>query len=448
MIELQVLNYLLDSKDTSLISLNNLDKRYFSEYSSEWNYIYNHYKEYGNIPDKETFVNIFPDFDIASVQESPDYLISELFKEYQKNQLAITFNGVREKLINGDLEGAMALYQNSYDKVATGISIHCTDLLKDVDRYNKYIEKTQSTSKYYVHTGFKELDYALADNEMQGGWDREEELAVIIARTNQGKSWFLIKAAAAAVEQGLNVGIYEGEMSAAKVGYRFDTLVSHISNGSIVHGNKIIQSDYEKYIEGLPTRYKGSLKVLTIEDIKGPAGVNALRAFIEKENLDILFVDQYSLLEDDRQAKNPVERMSNIAVDMKNLQMLKRIPIIAVSQMNRNKNEDGTDDIDSTQIAQSDRIGQNATTIIGINRDKKDKSLMHVHLVKLRDSGGVGDTLSYIVDFNVGKFIYIPEEKKSAGVENVNKENSPAAQTEDAHRYDVATEDNGEDNFV
>ena len=53
--------------------------------------------------------------------------------------------------------------------------------------------------------------------------------------------------------------------------------------------------------------------------INGPAGVSALRAFIEKEKLDILFVDQHSLLEDDRKAKNPVDKAANISRDLKNL---------------------------------------------------------------------------------------------------------------------------------
>ena len=142
--------------------------------------------------------------------------------------------------------------------------------------------------------------------------------------------------------------------------------------------------------------------------INGTAGVSALRTFIEKEHLDILFIDQHSLLEDDRHAKNPIERAANISKDLKNLQVLKRIPIIAVSQQNRTKNDDDSDNIDTTQIAQSDRIGQDATIIIGITRDKKDNSLMTLHVVKSRDSV-VGSKITYKVDFNLGTFQYINE---------------------------------------
>lgn len=402
MISNQVINYILDTKDTSLIVLNNLTDKYFPDYKKEFDFILDHLNKYGNIPDKETFVNAFPNFDLVRVSETPNYLIEELFKEYQTSKLAQTFNSVRKLLIDGDVDKAVNLYQKAYEEINTSVALNTVDILKDTSRYEAYEERTTNFDKYYVRTGFPELDAIL------GGWDREEELAVIIARTNKGKSWINLKMALAAAEQGLTVGIYSGEMSERKVGYRIDTLLQHIPNSALIHGSISVRDDYKTYIENLPNRLKGSIKVLTPNMINGSAGVNALRAFIEKDKLDILFIDQHSLLEDDRGAKNPVERASNISKDLKNLQVLKRIPIIAVSQQNRTKNDDDSDTIDTTQIAQSDRIGQDATVIIGITRDKKDSSLLTLHLVKSRDSA-VGNKLTYKVDFNLGTFQFIKE---------------------------------------
>ena len=408
MIQNQVLNFLLNTKDSSLIILNNLDKRYFSEYPNEWLFIDNHFKQYGNIPDKETFISHFPDFELVNVEESPSYLISELFKDYQKKQLVKAFNNVAQNLNDGSLDKALDEFKYSYDNISrAGISLQCVDILKDTSRYDDYVERTKDHDKYFIKTGFKELD------DIIGGWDREEELATIIARPGVGKSWLLIKFALAAVEQGLKVGLYSGEMSEKKVGYRFDTLVQHVANGSLVHGNVDAKIDYTNYINDLSERFEGSLKVLTPAMINGPAGVRVLRAFIEKEKLDILFIDQHSLLEDDNHAKNPVEKAANISKDLKNLQVVKKIPIIAVSQMNRTKNDDGSDLINLTQISQADRIGQDSTCVIGIDRDKKDRDLMRLHLVKLRDNGEVGKCLSYITNLNLGKFIFVPEEEKT-----------------------------------
>lgn len=398
MVQEQIINYIIDTKDTSLIILNRLDDSFFPAYKSEWNYILNHFNTYGSIPDKESFLASFPDFDLIKVTEPIQYLIDEIYKEKQNNQLAATFNKVRKLLIENKTEEALDTYKKAYEDLTCGVALSSIDILKDTSRYDAYIERLQSFDKYYVRTGLPELDSII------GGWDREEELATIVARTNVGKSWLLLKFAVAAAEQGLNVGIYSGEMSERKVGYRIDTLIQHISNGALVHGSSNIQADYKTYIDNLPNRFKGSIKVLTPKMINGAAGVSALRAFIEKDKLDILFIDQHSLLEDDRKARNPVERASNISKDLKNLQVLKRIPIISVSQQNRASTDTG---VGTEHVAQSDRIAQDSTIILFFERHKDDKSLLDIELVKSRDS--VNDKkLTYRVDFNKGEFIYIP----------------------------------------
>jgi replicative DNA helicase len=412
MIQEQVLNHIIDSKDSSLIILNRLDDSFFPNYKNEWNYIVNHFNTYGNIPDKETFLASFPDFDLINVNEPTQYLIDELYKEHQTNQLAETFNKVRKLLIDGEIDKAVDLYKKAYEKLSSNIPLSSVDILKDTSRYDDYLDRLGSFDKYYVRTGLPELD------AMIGGWDREEELGTVVARTNSGKTWLLLKFALSAAQQGLNVGIYSGEMSEKKVGYRIDTLLQHLSNGALIHGSSTVQNDYKTYIENLPSRLKGNIKVLTPKMINSPAGVTALRAFIEKDNLDILFIDQHSLLEDDRKARNPVERASNISKDLKNLQVLKRIPIISVSQQNRSSTENG---VGTEHIAQSDRIAQDSTIILFLERHKDDNSLMDIDLVKSRDTVN-GKKLTYKIDFNLGEFTYIPGEEKVGDKTNVDFE--------------------------
>ena len=394
-----MINYCLDTKDSSIIIMNRLDESFFPNCKAEWNYITTHFNKYGNIPDKETFLASFPEFELMHVSEPIQYLIDELYKEHQSNQLAETFNKVRKLLLEGKTEDAVALYRKSYEEISTGTALNSVDILKDTSRYDDYVDRLQSFDKYYVRTGFAELDSII------GGWDREEELATIVARTNTGKSWLLLKFAVAAAEQGLNIGIYSGEMSEKKVGYRIDTLISHISNGALIHGSASVQNEYKTFIDNLPKMLKGSIKVLTPKMINGPAGVTALRAFIEKDKLDMLFIDQHSLLEDDRKAKNPVEKASNISKDLKNLQVLKRIPIISVSQQNRSSTDNG---VGTEHVAQSDRIAQDSTVILFFERQKDDPSVLTIDLVKSRDSEN-NKKLKYKIDFNTGTFNYIDD---------------------------------------
>ena len=422
MVQLQVLNSIIDSKDSSILLMNNLNEEFFSDYPNEFGFIKRHLMEYGKIPDKVSFLDKFPEFELLEVNEPTSYLLTELYKDRNTRFLAKTFNSIRKLIGEGKTEEAMKLYSNASAELATAVPLETVDLLNDTSRFDDYVEKCNDFSRYYVRTGFKELD------ELIGGWDRNEELATIAARPGVGKSWILLMVAKAALEQGLRVGIYSGEMSERKVGYRFDTLVSHISNSALTRGYETVRNDYRGYIDSLNSRFRGCLKVLTPAMINGPAGVNALRAFVEKEKLDILCVDQHSLLEDDRGARNPVERAANISKDLKNLQVLKKIPIIAVSQQNRASTETG---VGTANIAQSDRISQDSTVILFL---EQKENIMTMTLAKARDATN-NKKLHYAVDFDKGIFQFVPSE-----------DDDPTSCEELKNEYDGVTS-GGEDVF-
>lgn len=182
MIQLQALNYILNSKDSSIITLNSLTDEFFSDYKNEFNYIKDHLDRYQNIPDKETFLSQFPNFDIIAVNEKPNYIVDELYKDRNTRLMAQTFNKVRDLLIDKKVDQAMSLYSNAASQITSAIHLDCVDITKDTSRYDNYVDRCRDFSKSYVKTGFPELDKII------GGWDRNEEYATIVARSNVGKS--------------------------------------------------------------------------------------------------------------------------------------------------------------------------------------------------------------------------------------------------------------------
>lgn len=402
--QFQILNKILQTKDYSLITLNNLTADHFFNYKAEYEFIKAHYDTYHTIPDRLTFLNSFPEFVIQDVNEPDSYLVEQLYSDYNQSYLASRLNYLKKLLEADDTAGAMQYFTESLDKLHIGSALQCTDIMTDTSRYDRYLDMIANQSRYFISTGFPELDKIIT------GIDRRNENMVIAARTGVGKSWLLLTIAAAASRQGLTVGIYSGEMSVDKVAYRIDTLLGKIDNRKISRGDLYYKDHYKNYLDGLKCSNYGAIKVLTPNDIAGPATVDALQAFVEKEHLDILFIDQYSLLEDNSRAKVAHEKVANISKAVKNLQVLKQIPIISVSQLNRTKNEDKTQD--TTQIALSDRIGQDATIILMLdkqdNEDPNHKGSYKVtlNLVKSRD-GGDGRKLEYLWDFNTGVYKYI-----------------------------------------
>lgn len=397
--QLQILNLLLNKKDTSLLSI--LDSKQFSQYKNEFNFISNHYKQYQQIPDIQSFLKVFPDFEVIQVTESKEYLLKTLNNEYNEEFLAKTFNNIRDLLLKGKTEDAMTVLSKAASRADSSKQFEALDILTDISRYDEYIDKCNNFEDHFVSTGFKELDASFG-----GGIDRDNAYFVISARPGVGKTLVMVKFITAAVQKGLRVGLYEGEMTANKIAGRFDTMISHISNSAINHGGSHVANKYKTYLEELRKNTKGDFFVLTRDMIReDKMTVDVLRSFVDKYELDMLFVDQISLLDSTSWSSKSFEQVAEISRDLKKLQVQKHIPIVVASQQNRDKIEDGS--FAGTQnISMSDRIGQDATEVIYIS--KKD-NIMTFNIAKARD-GCKKYTMSYDVNIDKGEFTYIPDE--------------------------------------
>ena len=82
MIALQILSKILATSDNSIVEDNLLTEEYFVGYENEYNFIQEHLKEYGNVPDKATFLAKFPDIELVEVTESDRYLVDTVREEY------------------------------------------------------------------------------------------------------------------------------------------------------------------------------------------------------------------------------------------------------------------------------------------------------------------------------------------------------------------------------
>ena len=175
-IQLQVINKILQTGDTSVLLMNNLTDEFFSDYKNEFEFIKEHINKYGNCPDMTSFVSKFPDFDIIQVNETISYLVDELYTDRNRRKLAKIFNRVRDLLNQDRTEEAMTLYTNAASDIVQSSHLETVDIFHNTSRYDDYVERCNDFDKFYVKTGFKELD------DLIGGWDRNEELATIVAR--------------------------------------------------------------------------------------------------------------------------------------------------------------------------------------------------------------------------------------------------------------------------
>ena len=155
MVQLQVLNKILGSKDMSIIIENNLDKSFFTEFPNEFTFIYNHYTTYGIVPDVETFVSNFKEFKTLDVHEDDNYLLEELYKEKNTRDLAYNFNIVRKLINDRKYDEALEQFKRASETIKQDRVIKPVDIFRDLGRYDEYLDKSTNFSKYFIKKNIK-----------------------------------------------------------------------------------------------------------------------------------------------------------------------------------------------------------------------------------------------------------------------------------------------------
>ena len=303
MIQLQFINKILDEHSLSMATLNNITEEYFSEYVKEFAFISNHHSKYGKVPDKETFIERFPDFNFIVVDESPTYLVDALQEDFIYRKSLEVFRDVNLEMTEGDSRKAVELLLSRMPDLTAKLNVEAVDVLHEGAkiRFEEYCDKGNDIKKYFVSTGLLELDNLI------GGWSKANDLVAICARPGIGKSWMLDYFLYNAAKDGLTVALYSGEMSESQVGYRIDTFMSNISNFKLSKGYNDIFDDYQQHIKNIQD-LPGKLLVCTPKTLGGVATVPKLKAFCERYKVDILGVDQYSLLDDARHNRQRNEK--------------------------------------------------------------------------------------------------------------------------------------------
>lgn len=405
MVALQILSKCLATGNIDLIEDNQLSVDYFSGYEDEWQFIVNHYKQYGNTPDNETFLSKFPNDELVQVTESDKYLVDAIREEHLF-QLSVPVVQKIAKLLNTDANAAVEYMLSATKQLQPNYNLGGIDIVSQAQqRYNEFTERKQHQEEYFFTTGFPELDDAIH------GIQRYEEFLLIYARTNMGKSWVLEKILTHIWEIGFDVGYISPEMGASSIGFRFDTLFKQFNNRALVWGkNEVSNEEYKAYIDELVQR-KNKFIVATPNDFDRRITVSKLRNWIKQYNLQAIAIDGITYLTDERgkRGDNKTTALTNISEDLMSLSMELKVPVLAVVQANRSgvigKDEDNDDLPELESIRDSDGISFNATKVISLRQNKDGDLLMQI---KKHRNGIVGTKISYHWNPNIGEFISVP----------------------------------------
>lgn len=416
-VQRQILNKILDSENYDIVKDNNLTLANFPDYQEEFEFIDSYYNKYGATPTIETVLNNFPNFNTIKVTESDTFLIEQL-ESGEDFRLAKGILETGADLAKKDPKEAIRYLaqQAKTLEIKSLNTVMGVDIISQAkDRLNTFLDRNVDND--FTTTGFKELD------EILSGFHFGEELVTVFARTNEGKSFLLIKMLEAIFNQGHRVGLLTPEMSAERVGYRFDSADGGFSNKGLIRGDRAEEAEYKEYINNL-SRGSGFNVVVRKDFPNKKVTVSAIRDWAITNNLEAIGIDGIAYMTDERPnyRDNESDRLGHIADDLMDLSTELGIPIIIVVQANRDGADkatkaDPTPDLES--IRGSDAVAHSSSKVISLgSRD----TILYLKVVKNRD--GIRDiVLKYSWNPDRAEYIYIPDNEHIQDSEQMVEDN-------------------------
>lgn len=225
----------------------------------------------------------------------------------------------------------------------------------------KYQDKVRQKDMLGITTGFQSVDDATS-GFVPGG------LYIVAARPSVGKSAFMGKNVLHAAKAGYKVGVIQLEMPIEQTIGRIASLYTDIEYSKIITGFKYDDSLRDKFYDYLGAMAKLPIFVNPASTLNIEAIKSFSHAMKRKDNLDILFID-YLQLVDAKSGRSREQEVSTISRGLKLLAKGLDIPVVALSQLNRQTENRANKKPQLSDLRESGAIEQDADAVYFIHRD-------------------------------------------------------------------------------
>jgi KaiC/GvpD/RAD55 family RecA-like ATPase len=224
---------------------------------------------------------------------------------------------------------------------------------------------------------------------------KKGDLVTIVARTNAGKTWFLLvllKHIINTKKDSEKCFFVSTEISPITIMMRLSCLMAEVYYDDARRGklDYIAEAKFNHYL----TTYKEMLKEKNVYIVSGRFGfdLSALMKAIEDFKPDIVFIDGMYLLKG--RGETRYENVSYVADKLKEMTLTYNIPIIATTQLNR---EVRRVRMSLYTISTSDVIGWNSDYVFGIEKKEGVTDVWNVYTLKSRES----ECVDFVVTFDL-----------------------------------------------
>ncbi|HEV3474412.1 MAG TPA: replicative DNA helicase [Actinomycetota bacterium] len=211
-------------------------------------------------------------------------------------------------------------------------------------------------------TGFRDLD------ELLQGFQKQN-LILVAARPGVGKSSLITNIARnVAVGTGTTVALFSLEMSQIEIGMRLLCAEARVAQDK-VRANRIAPEDWARIVEAAEVLDRAPLFVVdsgntTIVDIRAKA-----RRLKSQHNLGLLIIDYLQLMSSHQRVESRQQEVAEISRSLKMLAKELDIPVIGVSQLNRDPERRVDKRPQLADLRESGALEMDADVVIFIHRE-------------------------------------------------------------------------------
>lgn len=244
------------------------------------------------------------------------------------------------------------------------------DMASVLYRHTLRLERRREGEEVGISTGFPDLDKRLS------GGMREGQLILIAARPAMGKTALALQIAAHCATSGAATLFCSQEMAEADLADRLLCLQGRIPVERVISGH-LTPEDWERVTAATGMLHQAPLfldeqPALTLQDVR-----NKARWVKRKAGLGLLVVDYLQLMTGDGANRNA--EIEEISRGLKRLAKEMRMPVIALSQLNRAVEQRPNKRPMLSDLRDSGAIEQDADVVMSVYRDEVyDPSSPHV----------------------------------------------------------------------
>ncbi len=329
----------------------------------------------GSVIGERTAKDLFPLLDVEAVDThmTLDHLLKLVRDERLANMVQQAALKATE-IARTDPAAALAIYQEVFTKAQRLDAGRNTDVDFSVgmdavlDRYEK-VKRGELVGKF---------PWPWAPMQEETGGVQEDDFVVFYGRPKSMKSWILSYLISQAVLlETQRVLVYTKEMTPTNIYMRIASCLAEIDYSDLRKGKLTTDEekrlyfwrDYAKALAQTPR-----LTVLSGKDVSGRDTVSWLQGKIEKHGADVCYVDGlYLLSTSNPNSKKDHERVTDISRGTRQMIFNTGCPVVATMQANRKAAGHERGELD--ELAHSDAVGQDATAIIRVIKDKNSPTL-------------------------------------------------------------------------